>query len=95
MHRPRAGDGKLAIPGRDAAEQQHQHLHTPPPATPVGPTLARWILRLLDNDPARRPQDAESALDALPSPRRSRSSYCWRSSRCSCSCSAPWSSVCR
>ena len=46
--------------------QRHQHLHTAPPAAPVGPTLARWISRLLDKDPARRPQDPVAALAALP-----------------------------
>lgn len=58
--------GIWPFPGRDLAEQQHQHLHTPPPATPVSPSLARWILRLLDKDPARRPQDAEAARATLP-----------------------------
>jgi Protein kinase domain len=58
--------GAWPFPGRDMADQQYQHLHTPAPATPVSPTLARWILRLLDKDPARRPQDAAAALSALP-----------------------------
>lgn len=50
----------------DQDTQRHHHLHTPPPAAPVGSTLARWISRLLDKDPARRPQDPAAALAALP-----------------------------
>jgi hypothetical protein len=50
----------------DQDTQRHHHLHTPPPAAPVGPTLARWVSRLLDKDPARRPQDPAAALAALP-----------------------------
>jgi hypothetical protein len=46
--------------------QRHHHLHTAPPAAAVGPTLARWISRLLDKDPAQRPQDPAAALAALP-----------------------------
>lgn len=50
----------------DRDTQRHHHLHTPPPAAPVGSTLARWVSRLLDKDPARRPQDPAAALAALP-----------------------------
>lgn len=50
----------------DQDTQRHHHLHTPPPAAPVGPALARWISRLLDKDPARRPQDPAAALTTLP-----------------------------
>jgi hypothetical protein len=50
----------------DQDTQRHHHLHTPPPATSVGPTLARWVSRLLDKDPARRPQEPAAALAALP-----------------------------
>jgi len=48
-------------------EIQAQHLHAAIPALPVAPALARWVLRLLDKDPARRPQSARAALAALPS----------------------------
>lgn len=50
----------------DLDTQRNHHLHTQPPAAEVGPTLARWISRLLDKDPARRPQDPAAALAALP-----------------------------
>lgn len=48
-------------------EIQDQHLHAETPALPVAPALARLVLRLLDKDPARRPQSARAALAALPS----------------------------
>lgn len=62
--------GTWPFPGFDRTDQQYQHLHAPAPAAPVSPTLARWILRLLDKDPARRPQDAAAALIALPTAAR-------------------------
>ena len=58
--------GHLPFPGPDTARLQHQHLHVPPPSVPAGAALARWIMRLLDKDPAIRHQDAQAALTALP-----------------------------
>ncbi|MGH3709707.1 MAG: serine/threonine-protein kinase [Pseudonocardiaceae bacterium] len=52
--------------GPTAAQLQQQHLHGQPPPVPAGPVLARWIMRLLDKDPAARHQDAQAALGALP-----------------------------
>lgn len=60
------GTGKPPFTGTDATALRHQHWHAEPPPSPVGPTLARWIMRLLDKEPARRPQDAQAALTALP-----------------------------
>ncbi|GAB3435068.1 serine/threonine-protein kinase [Flindersiella endophytica] len=58
--------GSRPFLGVEPAELQDQHLHAPPSDTPASPALARLILRLLDKDPARRPQDADAVLAALP-----------------------------
>jgi hypothetical protein len=54
------------FPGPDLEAYRDQHLQeAPPPLEGVEPGLARLILRLLDKDPARRPQDARAVTEEL------------------------------
>ncbi|GAA2063815.1 hypothetical protein GCM10009839_89040 [Catenulispora yoronensis] len=58
--------GRPPFNGATIDELRRHQLSTPPPVPPVGPVLGRWILRLLDKDPARRHQDAAAAQASLP-----------------------------
>jgi len=60
--------GKPPFTASTIEELRHKQLSSPPPAPPVGPILSRWILRLLDKEPARRHQDARAAQASLPTP---------------------------
>ena len=60
--------GEPPFTGSTVDEVCRKQLSTPPAAPPLGPVLGRWILRLLDKDPARRHQDAQAAKASLPTP---------------------------
>jgi serine/threonine-protein kinase len=51
--------------GGSLAQLQHEHLHATVPTPSADPGLSRWILQLLEKDPARRFENAEIALAAL------------------------------
>lgn len=63
--------GEPPFNGSTLDQLLRKQLSTPPPAPPVGATLSRWIVRLLDKEPARRHQDARAAQASLPMPRAS------------------------
>lgn len=78
-----AATGRLPFPGRGARECCESILRDTPvrpcalnPAVPRG--LDAIILRLLEKDPARRPQSAEDLLSELAQWRRRRSRTKWR-----------------
>jgi serine/threonine protein kinase len=58
--------GQQPFLGPDQEAFREQHLRkSPPPLTDVEPGLARLVLRLLEKDPANRPQDARAVAEEL------------------------------
>jgi serine/threonine protein kinase len=58
--------GQPPFPGPDQGAFRQQHLlQSPPPLANVEPGLGRLVLRLLEKDPADRPQDARAVVEEL------------------------------